>query len=219
MERKIKIAPSILAADFANLAEEVKKVEEGGAELLHIDVMDGHFVPNITIGPSIVKVLKEKTKLLLDVHLMIDEPQKFISAFADAGSNIISVHPEAYHSLPLKEVIFKIKSLGVKAGIALNPPTSLSAIIDVLNDINMVLVMSVNPGFGGQEFIPQVLPKITELRKRIGDDVEIEIDGGINDKNAKEAIKTGVDILVAGTYIFRSKDVKETIRRLRECGE
>lgn len=215
--RKIRIAPSVLAADFANLAEDVKRVEEGGAELLHIDVMDGHFVPNITIGPAIVKTLKGKTKLLLDVHLMINDPQKFIPAFAEAGSDIITVHTEVLDNTKVKDAIAQIKSLGIKAGISLNPPTPLSAIEHILGDVDMVLVMSVNPGFGGQQFMPDVLPKLTELRKKIGDVIDIEIDGGINDKNAKDAIKAGADILVAGTYIFKSKDIKEAIRRLKGC--
>lgn len=216
--KKIRIAPSLLSADFAHLAMEVKKVEEGGAELLHIDVMDGHFVPNITIGPLIVKALKGKTKLLLDVHLMISDPQKFIPAFADAGSDIITVHVEVLNDVKAKEAIAQIKSLGIKAGISLNPPTPLSAIENVLDVVDMVLVMSVNPGFGGQRFMPDVLPKLIELKKKIGDTVDIEIDGGINDKNAEDAVKAGADILVAGTYIFKSKDVKKAIRRLKECG-
>lgn len=219
MDRKIKIAPSILAADFGNLAEEVKKVEKAGAELLHIDVMDGHFVPNITIGPLIVKALKKRTELPLDVHLMIEDPQKFIPAFADAGSDIISVHVEALNNSKLKDAVLQIKSFGVKAGVALNPPTPLSAIENILRDVDMVVVMSVNPGFAGQEFIPEVLPKIAELRKKISGDIEIEVDGGINDRNGKEVIKAGADILVAGTYVFKAKDAKEAIRRLRECGE
>ncbi len=226
MKKKIRIAPSILAADFTCLLDEVKRVEEAGAELLHIDVMDGHFVPNITIGPLIVKALKNRTKLILDAHLMIEEPQKFIPAFADAGSDIISVHVEAYPRIQLesqnsklKEAILKIKSFGIKAGVALNPPTPVSAIESVLDDVDMVVVMSVNPGFGGQKFMPQVLSKIRELKTKISDSIEIEVDGGINDKNSRDAIEAGADILVAGTHVFKSKDIKEAIRRLQECGK
>lgn len=220
MERKIKIAPSILAADFANLKEEVSSIEEAGAELLHIDVMDGHFVPNITIGPLIVETLKRvRTKLVLDTHLMIEEPQKFISAFAKAGSDIITVHAEVLDHVQLKEAIAQIKSLGLKAGVAINPPTPTSAIDSVLSEVDLILVMSVNPGFGGQEFIPQVLPKISELRKKTSGNIEIGIDGGINGKNSKDAIRAGADILIAGTYVFKSKDRKEAIKRLKECRE
>lgn len=219
VDRKIKIAPSILAADFGNLAEEVKRVEEAGAQFLHIDVMDGHFVPNITIGPLIVKALKKRTELPLDVHLMIEDPQKFIPAFADAGSDIISVHVEALNNSKLKDTVLQIKSFGVKAGVALNPPTPLSAIENILKRVDIVVVMSVNPGFAGQEFIPEVLPKISELKAKIEEGVEIEVDGGINDKNAKGVVKTGADILVAGSYIFKSENIGRAIRRLRECGE
>jgi len=213
----IKIAPPILAADFSKLGEEVKRVEEGGADLLHIDVMDGHFVPNISMGPMIVRSLRKETKLPFDVHLMIENPDFFLKSFADAGSDIIVVSLEA--CLHLDRTIQTIKKLGKKAGVALNPDTSLCMIETVLKDIDMVLIMCVNPGFYGQAFIPSVLPKIENCRKLIkeqGLHVDIEVDGGINEKTAPLVVKAGANILVAGSAIYFKKDAKKAIQALRE---
>jgi len=213
----IKIAPSILAADFSKLGEEVRRVEEGGADLLHIDVMDGHFVPNISMGPMIVRSLRKETKLPFDVHLMIENPDFFLKSFADAGSDIIVVSLEA--CLHLNRTIQTIKKLGKKAGIALNPATSLYMIENILKDIDVVLIMCVNPGFYGQAFIPSVLPKIENCRKIVkeqGLDIDIEVDGGINEKTAPLVVKAGANVLVAGSAIYGKKDVKEAIRALRE---
>jgi len=213
----IKIAPSILAADFSKLGEEVRRVDEGGADLLHIDVMDGHFVPNISMGPMIVRSLRKETKLPFDVHLMIENPDLFLKSFADAGSDIIVVSSEA--CLHLNRTIQTIKKLGKKVGVALNPATSLCMIEKVLEDIDMVLIMCVNPGFYGQAFIPSVLPKIEDCRKMIkeqGLQVDIEVDGGINEKTAPLVVKAGANILVAGSAIYSKKDVKRAIQALRE---
>ncbi len=211
-DRKIRIAPSILSADFNNLSSEVRRAERAGADLLHIDVMDGHFVPNITIGPQVVAAIRQKTRLPLDVHLMIENPEKFIKNFAQAGASIITVHIEsiARYSSP---VIKQIRRLGVKVGIALNPSTPLSTLKNLLKDIDMVLIMSVNPGFSGQKFIRSVLPKIKDLRSIYEGD--IEVDGGINQKTGREAIKAGANILAAGTYLFKAKDMKQAIESLR----
>ncbi|TCS84354.1 ribulose-phosphate 3-epimerase [Tepidibacillus fermentans] len=212
----IKIAPSILSADFFQLGEEVKTVEEGGADLLHIDVMDGHFVPNITIGPLVVEAIKPKTNLPLDVHLMILNPDQYIEPFIKSGADIISVHVEAtYH---LHRTIHLIKNLGAKASVAINPATPLQVIDYVLEDLDMVLLMTVNPGFGGQSFIPQVLPKIKALKELIdkrGLSTDIEVDGGINDKTVKQVIDAGANVIVAGSYIFRQRDRKQAINHLR----
>jgi ribulose-phosphate 3-epimerase len=210
---KIKVAPSILSADFSNLKKEIRKVEAAGADLLHVDVMDGHFVPNITIGPVVVKDLHKITRLPLDVHLMIENPEKFVEAFLKAGSDMITVHIETLSKSKLKSLKSKLKSRGVKLGISLNPATPIRKIKEVLPWIDFILVMSVNPGFGGQEFIPQVLPKIRQLRYIFRGD--IAVDGGINEETAGQAIKAGANILAAGSYIFRSKNYKEAIRRLR----
>ena len=217
MAQNIKISPSILSADFSILGDEIKSLEQAGADLIHIDVMDGHFVPNITMGPPIIKMVRKCTKLPFDVHLMISPVEKFIKAFADAGSDIITIHPEATDNL--KRAVGTIKSLGKKAGVSLNPKTPISALMDVINDIDLILIMSVNPGFAGQSFMSEVLPKVTELRKMINDKklkIDIEIDGGINFETAPLAVKAGANILVSGTTIF-SGSLKDNIQKLRNC--
>ena len=217
MAQNIKISPSILSADFSILSDEIKSLEKAGADLIHVDVMDGHFVPNITMGPPIIKMIRKCTKLPFDVHLMISPVEKYIKAFADAGSDIITIHPEATDNL--KRAVGTIKSLGKKAGVSLNPKTPISALIDVINDIDLILVMSVNPGFAGQSFMSEVLPKVTELRKMINDKklkIDIEIDGGINFETAPLAVKAGANILVSGTTIF-SGSLKDNIQKLRNC--
>jgi len=210
---KIKIAPSILSADFSCLGEEIKKAESCGADMIHVDVMDGHFVPNITIGALVVKDIRKATKLPLDVHLMIKNPQKFIGSFVAAGSDMITVHIETMSKSKLKSQKSKLKSKGVKLGVSLNPATPLKKVIEVLPLVDFILVMSVNPGFGGQDFIPAVLPKIRKLRSLFSGD--IAVDGGINEKTARQVIKAGANVLAAGSYIFKSKDYKEAMRRLR----
>ena len=217
MAQNIKISPSILSADFSILGDEIKSLELAGADLIHIDVMDGHFVPNITMGPPIIKMVRKCTKLPFDVHLMISPVEKYIKAFADAGSDIITIHPEATDNL--KRAVGTIKSLGKKAGVSLNPKTPISALMDVINDIDLILIMSVNPGFAGQSFMGEVLPKVTELRKMINDKklkIDIEIDGGINFETAPLAVKAGANILVSGTTIF-SGSLKDNIQKLRNC--
>jgi len=215
--QNIKISPSILSADFSILGDEIKSLEQAGADLIHVDVMDGHFVPNITMGPPIIKMVRKCTKLPFDVHLMISPVEKYIKAFADAGSDIITIHPEATDNL--KRAVSTIKSLGKKAGVSLNPKTPISALMDVINDIDLILIMSVNPGFAGQSFMGEVLPKVTELRKMINDKklkIDIEIDGGINFETAPLAVKAGANILVSGTTIF-SGSLKDNIQKLRNC--
>ena len=217
MAQNIKISPSILSADFSILGDEIKSLEQAGADLIHVDVMDGHFVQNITMGPPIIKMIRKCTKLPFDVHLMISPVEKYIKAFADAGSDIITIHPEATDNL--KRAVGTIKSLGKKAGVSLNPKTPISALMDVINDIDLVLIMSVNPGFAGQSFMGEVLPKVTELRKLINDKklkIDIEIDGGINFETAPLAVKAGANILVSGTTIF-SGSLKDNIQKLRNC--
>ncbi len=216
--KKIQISPSILSADFSQLGNEIKRLEEGGADLIHVDVMDGHFVPNLTIGPPVIKSLKKNCSLKFDVHLMISPVHKYIKAYSDAGADIITIHPEATENLSAS--IDKIKELGKKAGVSLNPETRVDVIEDYLNKIDLVLVMSVNPGFGGQKFMPEVLNKIKELKniqttKNI--DFDIEIDGGINFENSKIAIEAGANILVSGTTIFKSNngDIKKNIDLLK----
>ena len=213
-----KISPSILSADFSKLGSEISRLEAAGADLIHIDVMDGHFVPNITIGPEIIKSLRKFSKLPFDVHLMIDPVDKYIKNFADAGADIITIHPEATPDLLAS--IKKIKSLGKKAGVSLNPNTGTDKIEKFINDIDLILIMSVHPGFGGQKFIEQTLKKVKYLKKIINKKkiaAEIEIDGGINFENAKLAIEAGVDILVSGTTIFKSNngDLAKNIKSLR----
>jgi len=214
----IKISPSILSADFGELGSEIKNLEKAGADLIHIDVMDGHFVPNITIGPDAISKLRKYTSLPFDVHLMISPVHNFITNFAEAGADIITIHPEATEDL--KKSVEKIKSYKKKAGISLNPETSIDKVLPVLKFIDLVLIMSVNPGFGGQKFIDSTLTKVKLLRKEIDSKklpVEIEIDGGINFENSKKAKEAGVNILVSGTTIFKENqgDLKKNIQLLR----
>ena len=217
MPQKIKVAPSILSADFSRLGEEIRAVEAAGADIIHVDVMDGHFVPNITIGPMIVQAAREVTKLPLDVHLMITNPELYIADFAKAGADYITVHVEiAFHLNRLVQSIKEYK--GIKAAVSLNPATPLSSLDYILEDLDMVLIMSVNPGFGGQAFIPSALDKIRTLRKLIGErglKTKIEVDGGVKPENAAEIIKAGADILVAGSAIFGMKDYAAAIRGIR----
>lgn len=213
----IKLAPSILSADFANLERDIKLVENAGAELLHIDVMDGHFVPNITIGAPVVKSLRKISNMVFDVHLMISRPEDYIAAFAAAGADIITVHAEA--ATHLHRLIQMIKNEGVKAGVALNPATSLSVLDYVLEDLDMVLIMSVNPGFGGQKFIPSALDKVRLIRELAIDmnlNIDIEVDGGIGLDNIKEVVRNGANILVAGSAIYNSSDPAGTIKQMKE---
>ncbi|QUH20884.1 ribulose-phosphate 3-epimerase [Alkaliphilus sp. B6464] len=213
----MKLAPSILSADFSSLLADIKKVEEAGCDLLHIDVMDGHFVPNITIGPLVMESLKGKTKLPFDVHLMIENPDRYIPQFTKAGAHIISVHSEA--CIHLHRTIQLIKDNGAKAAVALNPATPLNVIEHVLEDLDMVLIMTVNPGFGGQSFIESSLLKIRALRKIIdtrGLNVDIQVDGGIKVDNVKKVIDAGANIVVAGSAIFNSEDITQTVKQFRE---
>ena len=214
----IKISPSILSGDFSKLGIEIQNLEKAEADLIHIDVMDGHFVPNITIGPEVISKLRKYTSLPFDVHLMISPVHNFIKNFADAGADIITIHPEA--SIDLVSSIKKIKSYNKKAGVSLNPETSVDKVMPLLNSIDLVLVMSVNPGFGGQKFMPENLEKVKILRKEIDTKklkAQIEIDGGINFENSKTAIQAGVDILVSGTTIFKENggDLKKNIQLLK----
>ena len=214
----VKIAPSILSADFSKLGNEIQDLEKAKADLIHIDVMDGHFVPNITIGPEVIKKLRKHTSLPFDVHLMISPVDNFITSFADAGADIITIHPEATNDLV--HSIKKIKSYNKKVGVSLNPKTSIDKVLPILNLIDLVLIMSVNPGFGGQKFIKETLEKVKILRKEIDLkklQTQIEIDGGINFENAKMAIEAGVDILVSGTTIFKENNgnLKKNIELLR----
>ena len=216
--KKIQISPSILSADFSQLGNEIKRLEQAGADMIHVDVMDNHFVPNLTIGPPVIKSLRKHTKLPFDVHLMIDPVHKYIKNFAEAGSDIITIHPEATKSL--EESINLIKSFKKKVGVSLNPDTKIDVIKDVLSQIDLVLIMSVYPGFGGQKFMPEVIEKITNL-KRIKDDMklnfDIEVDGGVNFDNNQMIIEAGANILVSGTTIFKENngDIKKNIDLLK----
>ena len=216
MKRTIKVAPSILSADFSRLGEEIRAVEAAGADIIHVDVMDGHFVPNITIGPLVVEAARRSTKLPLDVHLMIENPERYIADFARAGADYLVVHVETgYHH---HRLVQQIRELKVKAGVSLNPATPLESLDYILGDLDLVLIMSVNPGFGGQSYIPSATSKIRALRKRIEDlglRTEIEVDGGVKPENAAEVIAAGADILVAGSAVFGKKDYAAAIRGIR----
>ena len=216
--KNIQISPSILSADFSQLGTEIKRLEDGGADMIHVDVMDGHFVPNLTIGPPVIKALRKQCSLKFDVHSMISPVHKYIEAYADAGADIITIHPEATDNLETS--ILKIKELNKKVGVSLNPESKIDLIINLLDKIDLVLIMSVNPGFGGQKFIPEVLNKIKELKKIQNEkniNFDIEIDGGINFNNCKSAIDAGANILVSGTTIFKSNDgdIKKNINLLK----
>ncbi len=216
--KNIQISPSILSADFSQLGTEIKRLEEGGADMIHVDVMDGHFVPNLTIGPPVIKALRKHCSLKFDVHLMISPVHKYIKAYADAGADIITIHPEATQNL--EESIKMIKNLKKKVGVSLNPGSKIELITEYLDKIDLVLIMSVNPGFGGQKFMPEVLDKIKQLKKiqqKKNFTFDIEIDGGINFENSKIAIEAGANILVSGTTVFKSNDgdIKKNIDLLK----
>ena len=216
--KKIKISPSILSADFSNLRNEIKRLQTGGADLIHVDVMDGHFVPNLTIGPPVIRALRKYTKVPFDVHLMISPVHKYIKDYADAGADIITIHPEATDNL--KESIIHIKSFNKKVGVSLNPDTKIDVIKNFLTDVDLILIMSVHPGFGGQKFIPEVINKIKELNNiKIKKNLkfDIEVDGGIDFNNAKLVADAGANILVSGTTIFKNNngDIKKNIETLR----
>jgi ribulose-phosphate 3-epimerase len=216
--KKIQISPSILSADFSQLGNEIKKLEEGGADMIHVDVMDGHFVPNLTIGPPVIEALRKQCSIKFDVHLMISPVHKYIEAYANAGADIITIHPEATESL--EESILKIKSLNKKVGVSLNPESKLDLITNYLGKIDLVLIMSVNPGFGGQKFMPEVLDKVKklkEIKSKKNMNFDIEIDGGINFDNCQSAIEAGANILVSGTTVFKSNngDIEKNINLLK----
>jgi len=214
----VKMAPSILSSDFARLGEEIRAVESAGADYIHVDVMDGHFVPNITMGPPVVKAVRGITHLPLDVHLMIENPSDYIPEFVRAGGDILTVHAEA--CVHLHRTIHQIKDLGKKAGVALNPHQPLSILEYVLADLDLILIMTVNPGFGGQSFIEAVLPKITRLKELVAEQklsLEIEVDGGVTVTNAKKISQAGADVLVSGSAIFGTDDYGKTLRRFRDA--
>ena len=216
--KKIQISPSILSADFSQLGKEIKKLEDAGADMIHVDVMDGHFVPNLTIGPPVIEALKKNSSLPFDVHLMISPVHKYIESYSNAGADIITIHPEATDNL--SDSINKIRKLKKKVGISLNPETKVEAVKKFLNQVDLILIMSVHPGFGGQKFMPEVLEKVKKLdriRKDLKFHFDIEIDGGINFENSKLAIEAGANILVSGTTIFKSNngDIKKNIELLK----
>ncbi len=221
MARTAIIAPSILSADFAHLAREIESVEKGGADLIHLDIMDGHFVPNMTIGPPVVASIRKITNLPLDAHLMIEEPARYVDAMIQAGVNWLSVHVEA--DVHLNRTIQHLRGQGIRAGVALNPATPVDALVEVLPDVDYVLVMSVNPGFGGQEFIPSALQKIRKLRERISFNkyrARIEVDGGVDAGNLHEVLNAGADVIVAGSAIFKSKtSPSEAVRQMLNIAE
>lgn len=212
---KVIVSPSILSADFANLERDIKKVEVAGADWLHIDVMDGHFVPNITIGVPVVKSLKKITKLPLDVHLMIENPDKYIEAFANAGADILTFHYEAKSEITCEEIIKKIHSFGMKAGMSIKPKTSADTILPYINNLDLVLVMTVEPGFGGQKFMEDCSDKLTIIKEHSKKDLFLQVDGGINDITAKICTQKGANSLVAGNYIYNSDNIEKSIKSLR----
>ena len=213
----VLVAPSILSADFSKLGEEIKAVERAGADWIHIDVMDGHFVPNITIGPVVVSKIRKISNIFFDVHLMIENPGKYVEQFAKAGADLITIHAEVCEDI--LSTINKVKDLGCKVGVSINPETSINSIAGIIQDVDLVLIMSVHPGFGGQSFIGDVLSKIRETRKiidKIDKKIHLEVDGGINGKTAKAAIENGADVLVAGNFVFTSVNYKDVIQSLKQ---
>ena len=221
MSYQVKIAPSILATDFAYLADAIQRAEAGGADYIHVDVMDGHFVPNITIGPPVIRCLRRVTSLPLDVHLMISDPMQYVPAFAEAGADILTVHAEA--TAHLHRVIQQSRGLEVRPGVSLNPATPATHLSEILHDVDLVLVMTVNPGFGGQSLVDQTITKVAQVRKMLdnaGSEAELEVDGGINQSTAGRIVAAGARVLVAGTAIFRTKtDIDTAIKALRDAGQ